>query len=79
MAQASFLWLQPLLEAPQAVWISASGDLVEDAKRDLKGIDFIKYDNVRIHNMRKMNLQRGDRIADRPGDSPAHASCSRNR
>ena len=38
--------------------------------RDLKGIDFLKYDELRIHNMRKMGLQRGDRIADCPGATP---------
>ena len=49
---------------------------MEDAKRDLKGIDFIKYDDVRIHNMRKMNLQRDDKIADRPGAQVTTATCT---
>lgn len=49
---------------------------MEDARRDLKGIDFIKYDDVRIHNMRKMNLQRVDKFADRPGAHFTTAACT---
>jgi hypothetical protein len=36
----------------QAVWFSASKDLSEDARRDFRDIGALKYEPVRLHNLR---------------------------
>lgn len=51
----------------QAVWFSASGDLAMDASRDFKDVGALKYDPVRIHNLRKLKIPRSGKIADVPG------------
>ena len=40
--------------AAQAIWFSASKDLSEDARRDFRDIGALKYDPVRIHNLRSV-------------------------
>ena len=51
----------------QAIWLSASGDLAMDAERDFRDIGALQYDPVRIHNLRKLKIPKGGRIADLPG------------
>ena len=49
----------------QAVWFSASADLVVDAKRDLTDVGAYKYDPIRIHDLRKVEkVAVGTRLED---------------
>ena len=52
----------------QAVWFSASGDLALDASRDFRDIGALKYDPVRIHNLRKLKIPRSGNISDIEGE-----------
>lgn len=38
----------------QAIWFSASGDLSEDARRDFRDVGALKYESMRIHNLKKL-------------------------
>ena len=72
------------LSPGQAVWFSASGDLALDASRDFKDIGALKYDPVRIHNLRKLKIPpRSGNIADISGGSASnldlHLSSTQNR
>lgn len=51
------------------MWFSASGDLALDASRDFRDIGALKYDPVRIHNLRKLKIPRSGNIADIEGES----------
>lgn len=40
----------------KAVWLSASSDLVEDARRDLQDIGALQYEAMKLHDLRKLKV-----------------------
>ncbi len=53
----------------QAIWFSASKDLSEDARRDFRDIGALKYDPVRIHNLRSvLSKAQWGALSKAPGD-----------
>jgi hypothetical protein len=49
------------------VWVSVSGDLVQDAKRDLDDIGATDYEAVRLHDLRTLKVKRGQPLTALPG------------
>jgi hypothetical protein len=47
--------------------VSASADLVVDAKRDLEDIGALDYDAVRLHDLKKLQLKKGMPLSSLPG------------
>ena len=47
--------------------MSASADLVVDAKRDLEDIGALDYDAVRLHDLRRLNVKKGTPLSSLAG------------
>lgn len=54
--------------SPQAVWLSASADLAQDAERDLRDIGALQYAGIKIHDMRHQKSCR--KLSELPGVPP---------
>ncbi|KAK9863620.1 hypothetical protein WJX84_004264 [Apatococcus fuscideae] len=46
----------------KAVWFSASADLALDAERDFHDIGALRYDPVRIHDLKRLNVKAGQSL-----------------
>jgi hypothetical protein len=51
----------------KAVWISACGDLAQDAARDLRDVGAMQYSAMKLHDLKKLKLRPGQKLADLPG------------
>ena len=51
----------------QAIWFSASGDLALDAKRDFHDIGALRYEPVKLHDLKYGKAKPGEKLADTAG------------
>ncbi len=61
--------IQPPGPQPQAVWLSASADLLHDARRDLSDIGALQYDGVRLLDLRTVKASQRN-LVQLPGELP---------